>query len=74
MVRFFTLVTFLFILNNLANAQRYFTLSGTVKDSSGQTIPGASIRLRNDNLGTATDDDGFFKLKLWREKFLNILV
>lgn len=73
MVRFFTLVTFLFILNNLANAQRYFTLSGTVKDSSGQTIPGASIRLRNDNLGTATDDDGFFKLKL-EEGYYEIVI
>ena len=64
MIRFITLVTFFFNIYTLAIAQRYFILSGNVKDSTGQIIPGATIRLRNDNLGTATDDNGNFKLKL----------
>ena len=58
---------------NLASGQRYFTLSGSVKDSSGQVVPGASIRLRNDNLGTATDSKGFFKLRL-EEGYYEIVV
>ena len=64
MIRFITLVTFFFNIYTLAIAQRYFILSGNVKDSTGQIIPGATIRLRNDNLGTATDDNGNFKFKL----------
>ena len=47
-----------------ALAQRYFTFSGNVKDSLGQVIVGANIRLRNDNLGTSSDGNGYFKLKL----------
>ncbi len=73
MIRFFTLATFLLSICNLATAQRYFTLSGSVKDSSGQAVSGVSIRLRNDNLGTATDGNGQFKLKL-EEGYYEIVI
>lgn len=73
MKRIITLAILFFSLINLALAQRYFTLSGTVNDSTGQAVPGASIRLRNDNLGTATDDNGFFKLRL-EEGYYEIVV
>ncbi len=73
MIRFIILVTFLINIHTLAFAQRYFILNGSVKDSTGQTIPGASIRLRNDNLGTATDDNGNFKLKL-EEGYYEIVI
>jgi hypothetical protein len=64
MNRFFIVILFLLNINQLATAQRYFTLSGYVKDSSGQAISSVSIRVRNDNLGTATDENGYFKIKL----------
>ncbi|WP_315820469.1 carboxypeptidase-like regulatory domain-containing protein [Paraflavitalea speifideaquila] len=39
-------------------------VSGTVTDASGKTIPGASIRLKNSNLGTSTDVNGKFNLTI----------
>ncbi|MFM9944440.1 MAG: carboxypeptidase-like regulatory domain-containing protein, partial [Bacteroidia bacterium] len=62
--RLFSLLFFLINLIPLASAQHFFKLSGYVNDSMGQAIPGATIRLRNDNLGTATDDNGYFALRL----------
>ena len=38
------------------------TVSGTVTDASNNPVPGASIKLRNSNLGTATDAKGNFTL------------
>lgn len=73
MTRFLLIISFLFLASIQLMAQRYFTLSGTVKDSSGQALSGASIRLRNDNLGTATDYQGKFKLKL-EEGYYEIVV
>ncbi len=58
----FCFLTFVFV--NPILAQRYFMLRGFVLDSVGQAVPGASLRLRNDNLGTSSDDKGYFKLKL----------
>lgn len=38
------------------------TVSGTVTDASGNAVPGATIKLRNSNLGTSTDANGKFTL------------
>lgn len=73
MTRIFILTVFSLLYLTPLFAQRYFTLSGSVKDSSGQFIPGASIRLRNDNIGTKTDNNGNFKLKL-EEGYYEIVV
>lgn len=73
MTRIFVLTVFSLLYFTPLFAQRYFTLSGSVKDSSGQFIPGASIRLRNDNIGTKTDNNGNFKLKL-EEGYYEIVV
>jgi hypothetical protein len=73
MTRIFVLTVFsLFYISSL-KAQRYFTLSGLVKDSMGQSISGASIRLRNDNIGTKSNNDGAFELKL-EEGYYEIVV
>ena len=40
------------------------TVSGTVKDSKGNPIPGVNVRLKNTTTGTATDVDGKFSLNL----------
>lgn len=70
-------ILFLFLLFHCLRpelmAQRYFTLSGQVRDSSGQYISGASIRLRNDNIGTSSDRNGHFELKL-EEGYYEIVV
>ena len=64
MKRLFILLLLFTTTYQCVRAQRYFNLSGKVTDSTGQSISGANIRLRNDNFGTATDDQGLFKLKL----------
>jgi len=39
-------------------------VSGTVKDNSGQPIPGANIKVVGKSIGTTTDFDGNFALKV----------
>ncbi len=39
-------------------------VSGTVTDGTGKPVPGASVRLRNSNLGTSSDANGKFTLTL----------
>ncbi|HXL56120.1 MAG TPA: carboxypeptidase-like regulatory domain-containing protein, partial [Chitinophagaceae bacterium] len=41
-----------------------FTVSGTVTDATKNPVSGASVRLRNSTLGTATDAAGKFSLNL----------
>ena len=38
------------------------SVSGTITDASGNPVPGASIKLRNSNLGTSSDANGKFSL------------
>lgn len=38
------------------------SVSGTITDASGNAVPGASIKLRNSNLGTSSDANGKFSL------------
>lgn len=40
------------------------SVSGTITDASGNAVPGASIRLRNSNLGTSSDANGKFSLTI----------
>lgn len=41
------------------------TISGTVKDAkSGELLPGANIKVSRKTVGTSTDFDGFFELKV----------
>lgn len=43
-------------------AQR--TISGTITDSSGKSIPGVTVRVSGTKVGTTTDDRGIFSLTL----------
>lgn len=45
-------------------AQAQSTVSGTVKDGNGQTIPGASVGVKNTSVGMITDKDGRYSLKV----------
>ena len=52
-----------------AYAQHGFVVSGTVVDSNGESIIGASVALKgNKTVGTITDLDGNFKLKVPDDK------
>jgi len=36
------------------------SITGSVKDSKNQPIPGANVKVSGDNAGTGTDSDGNF--------------
>lgn len=38
-------------------------ITGIVKDENGQTIPGATVKIKGTNIATATDIDGKFKIR-----------
>lgn len=42
--------------------QRKTTLTGQVKDGSGQTLPGVTVIIKGTSIGVSTDQDGKFKL------------
>ena len=47
-----------------ASAYAQFSVSGRVVDSkTGEPVQGATVRLRNTNIGCATDDEGKFLLR-----------
>jgi TonB-linked SusC/RagA family outer membrane protein len=39
-------------------------ITGTIKDSNGQPLPGASVKIKGTTTGTSTDGNGVFKLNL----------
>ena len=52
-----------------ASAQKGITVRGTVLDSNGETIIGASVTLKgNNSVGTISDIDGNFVLTVPSEK------
>ena len=62
----FLLMLFSFV---TASAQKGITVRGTVLDSNGETIIGASVTLKgNSSIGTITDIDGNFVLTVPGEK------
>ena len=54
-------LTFILLTSFTAFAQR--TVTGTVKDNKGITLPGVSIRVKGTSTGTITDNDGKFSIK-----------
>ena len=62
----FLLMLFSFV---TASAQKGITVRGTVLDSNGETIIGASVVLKgNNSIGTISDIDGYFVLTVPNEK------
>jgi TonB-linked SusC/RagA family outer membrane protein len=39
-------------------------ITGTIKDSNGQPLPGASVKIKGTTTGTSTDGNGVFRLNL----------
>ena len=50
-----------------------FEISGVVKDTSGEPVIGATVIVKNTQIGTTTDVDGKFKLKVPHKSLLQIL-
>ncbi|MCB9251890.1 MAG: carboxypeptidase-like regulatory domain-containing protein [Flavobacteriales bacterium] len=73
MVRFLIGALLLMMSTTGLFAQRYFNLQGDVKDSMGRLVYKASIQIRNDNLGTTTDHNGKFNLRL-EEGYYEIVI
>ncbi|MCZ8021451.1 MAG: TonB-dependent receptor [Cyclobacteriaceae bacterium] len=59
------LILFLITLSYTAKAQQ--TVSGTVKDSEGNVLPGVSVSVKGTLEGTDTDKDGKFSIQLNKE-------
>ncbi len=57
------LLSVLLALQTLALLAQTTTLTGTVKSSNGQTLPGVTVTLDGSRIGTTTDDGGRFTLR-----------
>ena len=67
---FFYLVFYMFIGNSILAQNQ---ISGTVKDSNGDPLPQATIKIKNSTKGTTTDFDGNFKIDANKGDVLEIL-
>ena len=65
MKRILLLSLFSFVVAFAATAQR--TVSGTVTDDSGETVPGVNVVLKGTTTGTTTDLDGNYRLSVPEE-------
>jgi len=64
-MRIFLLVFLLICFSGPSSSQEQRFISGVVKDAvTGQSLPYAQIALINSTLGTVTNEDGVFRLKL----------
>jgi len=68
MTRFCALIL-LCCLTHFAFAQ-HFTLTGTIKDSSGQPVAFASVYIKNTTTGTSANVDGKYALKLDKGNYI----
>ena len=55
-------LTWLLFAGAPAAAQQSATLTGTVTDTDGETLPGANIRLVGTQKGTSTGSDGSYRI------------
>ena len=54
----------LIILFNTVVVLNAITISGTVSNEDGETLPGANIILKGTNVGTMSDEEGNFTLNI----------
>jgi TonB-linked SusC/RagA family outer membrane protein len=47
-----------------STASRWVNVTGTVKDSKGEPLPGVTVKIKGTNTGTSTDVNGVFRLNL----------
>ena len=59
-----TYLTLLLLIITLGGFAQQIRLTGTVRESSGETVPFASVYVKNTTLGTAANVDGIYSLAL----------
>ena len=57
------ITTFLFLFVSILTNAQTFTLNGKVVDENNESLPGATIFIKEINKGTSTDFDGKFRVK-----------
>lgn len=62
--KYLSLFTLFFLLSISTFAQDIFTLSGTVKDANGESLPGATVIITGTTKGVSTDENGTFSFRL----------
>lgn len=62
MIKYLLGITFLLLFCLHSNAQNLYSITGTVKDKKGETMPGAGIYLSGYTTATAANNDGQFTL------------
>ena len=72
MILIFIMIFFIFILSIIYSAEyKYHSISGTVMDEAGKPIENVSILIDKSNLGTSTDQSGYFSIQI-EQGFNNI--
>ncbi len=72
--KFFLILYFIFFIQWVYSQSKEYTISGYVKDSSsGETLIGATVFIKETQKGALTNDYGFFSLKVPQEKFTLIV-
>jgi TonB-linked SusC/RagA family outer membrane protein len=56
-------LTFLFLISSSFTAFAQSTITGTVKDNKGITLPGVSVRIKGTQIGSVSDDNGKYSIK-----------
>ncbi len=64
---FLSILFVLLMITQLFAQQAGKTINGTVRDESGKSIPGVSVKLKGTTLGTTTDTQGRYTLKITGE-------
>ncbi len=63
MKHFYILFLFVILFSSFRLSAQTFTISGNVKNSSGENIAGASVSLKNTGYATSTDSAGNYQIK-----------
>lgn len=58
----------------LLQTQKSRLVSGTVKDKDGNPLPGATIRIKDTQVGVITDNEGFFKMDIPEVQDLTLVI
>lgn len=62
--KFVLFFTFIFVLQALSAQKEMMKITGTVKDSNGEGLPGVSVVVKNSTTATMTDISGFYSISV----------
>jgi hypothetical protein len=74
MIKSFLTLCLLLFFGTTSYAQKGWSISGTIKDNKGITLPGAGVYLSNYKTATVTDNDGKFVLTNLKPGTYDVLV